>query len=207
MPPNVCATNKRRQWPLRPNRDLAMGRSVQTRCVRVLRGLDPPASGGVASRPCTAMGRIHAHSGCRDRSVPGRLPGRTCWGLGGPAAAGLPVRCRAGEPGAAALDLLNPSQRVGTHRGGRIERVVVTDQKQEEHVRFSSQNVGQSALAVLTGLAAPLHRRVLLTDPLAGHAGERPPRRPDARLGRGKQSSPRTASRRSQRTSTRSDVL
>jgi hypothetical protein len=76
----------------------------------------------------------------------------------------------------------------------------VTDQKQEEHVRFSSQNVGQSALAVLTGLAAPLHRRVLLTDPLAGHAGERPPRRPDAGLGRGKQSSPRTASRRSQRT-------
>ena len=40
----------------------------------MLRGLDPPASGGVASRPRTAMGGIHAHSGCRDRSVPGRLP-------------------------------------------------------------------------------------------------------------------------------------
>ena len=88
IPTNVCATRKRLRWPLRPNRDLAMGRSVQTRCVRMLRGLDPPASGGVASRPRTAMGGIHAHSGCRDRSVPGRLPGRARWRLVGPAAAG-----------------------------------------------------------------------------------------------------------------------
>ena len=84
MATNLCATKKRRQWPLRPNPALGDGPLSPGPVVPARRGLDLPASGGVASRLRTAMGGIHAQSGCHDRRVLGRLPGRTRRRLGGP---------------------------------------------------------------------------------------------------------------------------
>ena len=79
-----------------PNRDRAMGRSVQTGASACPRRLDPPASSGVASRLPQQGEGFNAQSGCHDRGVLGRLPGRTRRRVGG-AAAGNPdgrrVRC------------------------------------------------------------------------------------------------------------------